>query len=306
MPGAGLELGLGAGGSGLAGLRARAARAIACRAQPASRAPSPQPPACYTRGSACRRDRRRTPRRHIRHRTPSSGSEAGCSSSAAGCPCRSRSSCCSPRPRPHSPLLAALGVAPRRRRRIAALVGGPPHRHDLPNEKPADRSPDCDRAVWSRQKSALPRQHRALARLRAERPAPVGRSSRAAPARRRISRHRQMGGRPSRPSAWATPTAPTSRRCPAGSRRSGPPRRRVLRCRARYSWRETLFSERGTLIAIAVGYLLLGAKRRCWGLGARGWGLEARELGLRGWGLGLGQQSEPRAPSPQSRSIRPP
>jgi protein-S-isoprenylcysteine O-methyltransferase Ste14 len=42
-----------------------------------------------------------------------------------------------------------------------------------------------------------------------------------------------------------------------------------------YSWRETLFSERGTLIAIAVGYVLLGVKTAMaasggWMLGAGG------------------------------------
>jgi len=41
----------------------------------------------------------------------------------------------------------------------------------------------------------------------------------------------------------------------------GPPSRPTLR-RDPYSWRETLFSERGTLIAIAVGYLLLWIKTR--------------------------------------------
>ena len=40
------------------------------------------------------------------------------------------------------------------------------------------------------------------------------------------------------------------------SLRSASERRPVTRCTA-FSWRETLFSERGTLIAIAVGYLLL-------------------------------------------------
>jgi protein-S-isoprenylcysteine O-methyltransferase Ste14 len=39
-----------------------------------------------------------------------------------------------------------------------------------------------------------------------------------------------------------------------------------------YSWRETLFSERGTLIAIAVGYMLLGAKSA---MANGGWGLAA-------------------------------
>jgi protein-S-isoprenylcysteine O-methyltransferase Ste14 len=42
---------------------------------------------------------------------------------------------------------------------------------------------------------------------------------------------------------------------------SGPPSRQALR-RDPYSWRETLFSERGTLIAIAGGYLLLWIKAR--------------------------------------------
>jgi hypothetical protein len=41
-----------------------------------------------------------------------------------------------------------------------------------------------------------------------------------------------------------------------------------------YSWRETLFSERGTLIAIAIGLLLLGLKSTLattnWALGAGG------------------------------------
>jgi hypothetical protein len=31
-----------------------------------------------------------------------------------------------------------------------------------------------------------------------------------------------------------------------------------------FSWRETLFSERGTLIAIALGYLLLWIKDGVW------------------------------------------
>ena len=41
----------------------------------------------------------------------------------------------------------------------------------------------------------------------------------------------------------------------------GPPSRQALH-RDPYGWRETLFSERGTLIAIAVGYLLLWIKAR--------------------------------------------
>jgi protein-S-isoprenylcysteine O-methyltransferase Ste14 len=40
-----------------------------------------------------------------------------------------------------------------------------------------------------------------------------------------------------------------------------PPSRQSVR-RDLYSWRETLFSERGTLVAIAVGYLLLWIKGR--------------------------------------------
>jgi protein-S-isoprenylcysteine O-methyltransferase Ste14 len=36
----------------------------------------------------------------------------------------------------------------------------------------------------------------------------------------------------------------------------------ALQTSARFSWRETLFSERGTLIAIAAGYLLLWVKSR--------------------------------------------
>jgi len=39
-----------------------------------------------------------------------------------------------------------------------------------------------------------------------------------------------------------------------------PPRRVDRPLPAPFSWRETLFSERGTLIAIAVGFLLLWAK----------------------------------------------
>jgi protein-S-isoprenylcysteine O-methyltransferase Ste14 len=43
---------------------------------------------------------------------------------------------------------------------------------------------------------------------------------------------------------------------------------------AAHSWRETFFSERGTLIAIAVGYVLLGVKSAMasgvWGLGSAG------------------------------------
>jgi hypothetical protein len=46
----------------------------------------------------------------------------------------------------------------------------------------------------------------------------------------------------------------------------------TLPLQAAYSWRQTLFSERGTLIAIAVGYLLLGVKSA---LASRGWGLGA-------------------------------
>jgi protein-S-isoprenylcysteine O-methyltransferase Ste14 len=43
-----------------------------------------------------------------------------------------------------------------------------------------------------------------------------------------------------------------------------PPSREALRREMRdpYAWRETLFSERGTLVAIAVGYLLLWIKAR--------------------------------------------
>ena len=39
-----------------------------------------------------------------------------------------------------------------------------------------------------------------------------------------------------------------------------PPRTTTRRPAAAFSWRETLFSERGTLIAIAVGFLILWAK----------------------------------------------
>jgi hypothetical protein len=33
-----------------------------------------------------------------------------------------------------------------------------------------------------------------------------------------------------------------------------------------FSWRDTFYSERGTLIAIAAGYVLLAAKRAAFGL----------------------------------------
>jgi hypothetical protein len=38
---------------------------------------------------------------------------------------------------------------------------------------------------------------------------------------------------------------------------------------ALFSWRQTFFSERGTLIAIAVGYAVLAIKDRLWALGSR-------------------------------------
>ena len=269
--------GLGAGGSGLgAGGSLTAARGIKTRSPRPSPIPSPQPPApslLYSRrrmqtGSTAHTQAPSPPQ------TPSVRLGGWLFKQRSWLPVPIALILLLTPASTHSPLLSVAGLLPRRRRRIAALVGGPPHRRDLPNEKPAARSADCDRAVWSRQKSALPRQHRALARLRVERPASLGRSGRAAPARRRISRDRQVGGRPSR----RPPGRPLPRLPLAGAPLdSVVPRRHEFAesfpCRARALWRETLFSERGTLIAIAVGYLAAGSEKACWGLGARGWGL---------------------------------
>ena len=200
----------------------------------------------------------------------------------------------------HSPLLSVVGVAAGRRRRIAAPVGGPPHRRDLPNQKPADRSADRDRTVRSGQKPALPRQHRALARLRAERAAargPLPSCCCCSPSNITPS---SSGRKAFSPCAWATPTAPTSRRSPAGCRRSAPPTAEpsVGRARIRGGKRSSASAARSSPSPSAT---CCWASRTRWesGLGAGGWGLGIRRLGTGGWRLDASTPSpEPRAPSP--------
>jgi protein-S-isoprenylcysteine O-methyltransferase Ste14 len=66
----------------------------------------------------------------------------------------------------------------------------------------------------------------------------------------------------SQPSAVdSQPSAVDSHQSKVDSHQSAIDRRlTTVDCRPTYSWRETLFSERGTLIAIALGYLLLWMK----------------------------------------------
>jgi protein-S-isoprenylcysteine O-methyltransferase Ste14 len=63
----------------------------------------------------------------------------------------------------------------------------------------------------------------------------------------------RVGSPPSRPAP--RPPLPPPERAEAGR-----PSSAVSQARDRFTWRETLFSERGTLIAIAAGYLLLWIK----------------------------------------------
>ena len=118
-------------------------------------------------------------------------------------------------------------------------------------------SPSSARLVW-----LVPDRHRrALARVSRDR----------AVGRRRCSRravgdeYRAYAGRVPRwiPSAVAFAPGASARpgRDARQSSAEAPQSPTAVGCR-RYSWRETLFSERGTLIAIAVGYLLLWIKTR--------------------------------------------
>ena len=110
--------------------------------------------------------------------------------------------------RPHR-LLLGSGVLIVAAGELLRLLGGPPHRRRFRGREATGsaRWSQPDRSAGPQ--PALPRQHPAVGRVRAERPAALARRPIVAAARARVPRDRPMGGAAARSAARATPTAST-------------------------------------------------------------------------------------------------
>ena len=151
------------------------------------------------------------------------------------------------------------------RRRTDSALGRAPHRRHLADAQRAAGSARRHRPVRAAPQPALRRQHRALGRIRADRAADLAGAGDSRAARARVPRDRAVGGDAA--GVAPGPGLPRLRRARAAMDPDLQPaadrgERGLRRQREGFSWRATLFSERGTFVAMALGYLLLWTKAR--------------------------------------------